>query len=403
MGGILKKEQGKNVIFVVCVAVILLIRFLSVFYVPDVFCDEGDIMNHIRSLLAYHTDSEGNDFPLYSKVGAGLTTYTYIYPMALLCKFFGISALRVRVLQQIITVFSCFISALAIKNLNEDSEIFRIILVISLTLPWGFVQANRIWDPAFVPLYFSLHLFFFSLYYKYASKKTRITKIITNVFLAISFGSLVLLAVVYPPCRIPAVAMWVYVVIWLLREKKISFFQLGFIVVICTILSIPLAVNLTNPEFNARATSILVFNEERSFWDSMILWVANFAELIGPKFLFVTGDINYRHAVPYLGMLGTLSIIPMIKIFKSSIGKSCKYMLFTIIMTFISVALTDEGMPHSLRSCLAWIPFSILIGYGWKDIADGRSGKKKILLQILVISFFMLYAYVYYNFYSNLV
>ena len=79
----------------------------------------------------------------------------------------------------------------------------------SLTLPWGFVQANRIWDPSFVPLYFSIAFYFYVLLIKRENKEYQ------KYIFAILYSSFtVLLAIVYPPCRIPAVFMWIYMTLY---------------------------------------------------------------------------------------------------------------------------------------------------------------------------------------------
>ncbi len=401
------KFEYKTIIFIIIILSIIAVRFLSIKYVPDVFCDEEDILNHMNSISSSGVDTEGNKLPLFMTVGEGLSTYTYIYPMIILSKFCNaITPTNIRIIQQILTILSCYLIAKGIKRLTNNSELFRIILFTGLSLPWGFVQANRIWDPALVPLYFSLHFYFFTLFYNkrnYTLFNKKISSIINSTFLIISFSFLVLLAVVYPPCRIPAVAMWIFLIVFLFYKRKITITQFAMVVIASSILSLPLAINiLFNSEFNQRASKLLIFNDKTNILKSIYYLIRNFFKLLSFKFLFIAGDNNYRHAVHSWGMLGFLTIIPLIKVLFTKIENISYYMIFTILFTFFSVSLTNDGMPHSLRSCLVWLPFTILIGYGWEYLLKNKSTKLKVIFQILSILSFITYLYLYYNFYTSL-
>lgn len=95
---------------------------------------------------------------LFFPVGVGLTTYTYFYPMLSILSITGVGVFKARIIQQVLTIIACLFLSLAIKIwANGDKKLFWIVLFVSLTIPWGFVQANRIWDPSFVPLFFSIY------------------------------------------------------------------------------------------------------------------------------------------------------------------------------------------------------------------------------------------------------
>ena len=134
---------------------------------------------------------------------------------------------------------------------------------------------------------------------------------------------------------------------------------------------------------------------------SLFQWLKNFSNLISPAFLFVSGDSNYRHCIPYGGVLGTISAIPIFYGLRQKIDKNMKYMIFIAFLTLLSTALTNEGMPHSLRSCLAWMPCGIFISFYWQKIIE-KSTKHKILCLSLMLIFFALYFATYMKFYINL-
>lgn len=391
------KVNYRNVSYIAIIIIVMACRIISVWVTPDVFRDEEEILNHLYSLIHYHTDNYGNFMPLFSRVGVGLTTYCYMYPMAALGCIVGVSAVRIRVLQQIITICACFLTACAVYIFTNRKSLSQICLFVSLTIPWGFVQANRIWDPALVPFYFSVYFLFFSLLIKkkFIGIKTRF------LYLVISFSFLVLIAVVYPPCRIPAVVMWLYSLIWGIKEKIIGRNEIIVIIITSVIFSLPLAINMLTPGFNKRTTSILVF-QGGALYKEIFLWATNFAKMISPEFLFLTGDNNYRHSVPVWGVLGSISVIPIVCCLREKLAEMARYMLFIIFVTFLSVALTNEGIPHSLRGCLAWLPFSVIISIGWDKIISKTGIIGKVLCISTIGAGFIIYFGLYMVYYTNL-
>lgn len=157
------KKNFKSAIFPLISLIIIICRFISIKFVPDVYCDEQDILNHIQSIITTGYDTNGNHLPLFPIVGAGRATFPYLYPMLLFLSFFGVTAVNARFIQQILTIIACLLTSYSVKLWINKKDIFWFTFLTSLTLPWGFVQANRIWDPSFVPVYFAIYFFFFTL------------------------------------------------------------------------------------------------------------------------------------------------------------------------------------------------------------------------------------------------
>lgn len=359
------------------------------FFVDDIFYDEQIILDNIESLLMNGVDLQNVEWPLYITVGLGYSTYVFFYPILLISKIVGLNAIAIRICQQLLTSLACALFSYGVYKWNQNKESFFVTLYVSLTLPWGIVQANRIWDPAFVPIYFSIYFVCFSI----LMKNDNLSKIKKWACSIVGFGMLVILAVVYPPCRIPAVAIWIISFIWAVKEERISISHSIGIVLTCMILSIPLVINMLNPEFNSRSAELFVIKGE-SIRQEIFQFFKNFASLFNPSFLFVTGDVVSRHSLPIFGMLGTISIIPIYKQIKSGNTKLNNFFWVVIVTTFISVALTDDYNPHSLRSCLAWLPFSGIIAFGLKEILTNIGSKVKtfiILGEILFFAIWMLF------------
>lgn len=383
------KNNKQYVIYSVFLFVVAC-RLVSIFFMPDVYKDEAVILSYFNAFISGENISN-NINNLFFPVGAGLTTYTYFYPMLSILSIMGVGVFKARIIQQVLTIFACLFLSLAIKIwANDNKKLFWIVLFVSLTIPWGFVQANRIWDPSFVPLFFSIYFLFFSL----LMKKENLSDFKKYFYSVISFSFLVFLAIVYPPCRISAVLIWVISLFWGLKTKRINYFHSIVIIIVSSLLSIPLAYNLLfNPYFNARSAKLLIFNGNR-FMDALYLFVMNFLSLINPIFLFFGGDVNYRHSLPIFGIIGTISIIPLLSLVIKRNLKDysiCIFSFFIIIVSFISTALTKTNMPHSLRACLCWMPFSILISYGWYSFLKGKSFKSELITYIAMLAFFVIY------------
>lgn len=338
---------------------LILSRYFSIKFVPDFYLDEQEILAHVKAIIETRCDSEGNRWPLYVTAGGGLSTYAFLYPMAFFCSVFGDGVVNARFVLQTLTIIACFLTARGMWIWTGRRESFWYTLFIALTLPWGFIQANRIWDPAFVPIFFSI--FFFSLCKFLKSDLEKWKKIFCEL---VMFGMLVMLAVVYPSCRIPAVAMCVYVMIWGWRAGKLSWRDTFVVVIWCILLSAPtLYYMLFVPEFNDRAAELILFGRGNVARE-ICTFIGNFLTYLLPTWMFVTGDEIYRHNMSWLGALGTINIPAFIAWLRKKWDKLECFLLYTILWTFAGTSLTDEYHPHTLRTCLAWVPFAILLAGG---------------------------------------
>lgn len=383
-----KSTKKTNICLFIVFVLIIIFKYCSALKI-DLYSDEAEILDCIESIIKTGSDAYGNRFPLFSKVGIGLTTYTFFYPMAILMyPLKRIGPFRARFLLQTLSILSCFLTAKSMVLWIKNKKIFWITLFVTLSLPWNFVQANRIWDPAFVPLYFSLFLYFYSKLINTADTKKKL-----SIYSVLTFSSLVFLAIVYPPNRIPAVALWTYCFIKTIKEKKLQGITIPVVIVVCTILSLPLAYNiLFNPSFNQRAEFLLVFKGGDLYQEIFYLF-RNIGSYLSFNYLFITGDIIIRHSLPVFGILGTTSLIPIIYNFKNptkdlNSKKVINMMLFVIVFTILSVSLTNDYHPHTLRLCMAMVPTSIILAILWGNILDKQNVKnQKILYFVMFFSF----------------
>lgn len=378
------------------VSCIVALRLVSAYFVPDVFCDEIEVHAHVNSMIATGCDSLGNPHPLYTKEGDGLHTFTYLYPMSLLCRMFGKSIDSMRLLQQILTVLSCLLLAAAARKWGGGERRFWTVLVVSLTLPWGFLQANRVWDPALVPLYFSVAFWFSTQVLRGGPGGAKTRHVVAaSVFL-------VLLATLYPPDRIPAVWMWLWLFFTAWREGKATPRQLALAVAVSALVSLPMVVSFfCYPGFNARPVYLFVFRG-RPLGVALQLMAKSFAGLFNADFLFATGDLCRRHSLPVLGMLGPLSVVPLWAFVRRVRATPLPVLLAGVILTtYFADALTvyDYNSPNSLRSCMAWMPWAVFLACGWDWFLEGRSRAGRVAWYAAYAVWFAVYFgfYMHYN------
>ena len=213
--------------------------------------------------------------------------------------------------------------------------------------------------------------------------------------------SLVFMAYSYPPYWVSAPILFLAAYLTLYFKKHISIKSIILSCIAAAVLAIPLLLFILQPGTLDRTSNIGVFSNT-TILGGTGLFIKNILLLINPIFLFIYGDSNNRHSVGIQGMLGVAALIPIIvlawsvikKYFqnKSTLFEKNEITLFAIgvcgfIISLIGSALTNEGQPHSLRSCGAW-PFTIiLIAIGWNLILRQKNRRlKKIAITIFVLA-----------------
>ncbi len=104
--------------WLLAVACIIAFRLVAACHVYDVFRDEDSILGDVKSLMSTGRDTHGKLLPLYTQVGTGnaFVTYTYLYPMAVMCRLLGQSVDAARMAQQLLTILACFLLADAVRR-----------------------------------------------------------------------------------------------------------------------------------------------------------------------------------------------------------------------------------------------------------------------------------------------
>jgi hypothetical protein len=269
----------------------------------------------------------------------------------------------------------------------------------NLAVPHGLVSVSRIaWDP---PL-----AVFFIVAFMFALDRPRLF-LIAALMLALS-------AYTYPPMRIMGPLLLILFPEIKLKEKIRLF-------LVFAIACIPLFIKVASPEFMLRANTHGIwshnFENPYSSWGLLGLPILFFLQVIKhltPSFLFLHGDMNLRHSIGVFGMLSYLDAYALILVIilllnKCLNKKNCifqnneqvsllKLALIGIVVGIIPSALTNQGIPHGLRSIGCWPYFAILTGLILSRVDDFISSRWFRVITISIgLIFFSTYIYQYFT------
>ena len=359
---------------------------------PGFFVDEAATGAHVVSMLQHGTNAHGQAWPLFSaSLGGGYTTPVYLYPLVAWSALFGTNELALR-------SFSMFVGMCAVLLIGYTIHLWLgkkagvVATFVGLLLPWAWLQSSLAWDPALVPLVTALAFWAFSVLVLQTKGRARLA---SHVILPLA---LVSLAYLYPPMRVGAPLLFLLAYGYLLYTKRISVVALAVTCAGAAVVALPLAQFILQPDALGRSQELSVFHNTSTF-NGLGIALANFLAMLNPLFLFATGDPNLRHATGIQGMLGVAALVPVaavIVVFIMSLIK--KHRLFSTPQTQLLVvalcgastsllgsALTNEGQPHSLRACAAWVFFVIIIAIGWQLLAQAKH-RRALLCSALIIA-----------------
>lgn len=93
-------------------------------------------------------------------------------------------------------------------------------------------------------------------------------------------------------------------------------------------------------------------------------FITNYFTYFGPEFLFIEGDHRTRHATQFGGMLlwVTLPLVVagLVAVWRKRDQPFIRFVFFGTLVSPVSAALTQEGVPHALRASLM-LPFLLVL------------------------------------------
>lgn len=392
---------SKAELFLVAVCIVgAFARFVGVTQGPPGFyIDEAAISAQVVcARQSGGIDVYGNSWPLFSQVlGGGYISPAYLYGGILWTSLFGDSIGAFRSFAAffgLLTIVGVFFLARALWTRTEAAWFCALCAAVS---PWGFLFSRIAWDPILAPCFLV-----WGFYFLMRSQNRMIRD-------GIFAGFLVAMAMYsYPPVRVQVVLMVPFAA-WLifkseqLRLRKAVAFGLSVLACLVPLL------NLTfNGTIQGRFNMLSIWNHDYlqqfggfSISTVLRLFAENIAQHFSPRYLFLSGDANFRHSTQAAGQWSLLDIGALVAALVFAVRRkklearerlAALFVVASYFAGIVPAALTWESNPHSLRSIGAF-PF-LALGSGWV-LYRLSIWKKQVVAVIAVaaLSFFTFYFY----------
>jgi 4-amino-4-deoxy-L-arabinose transferase-like glycosyltransferase len=384
---------------IILLGIILLAAFLRLYKLstyPALNADEAAIGYNAYSLLETGRDEHGNSWPIHFKSFNDYKPGLYIYLAMPFVKVLGLNEWSVRLPNALLGTASVFLIYLLVNKLlksqlfesNQKNGLENVALITSFLLaisPWHLHFSRGGWEANTATFFIMLGIYLFMKFVDNYKKSVLIFSVI----------SFVLSLHTYHSARIVTPLIVFGLLINYQKEIRKSIKPLMISLLLGIILLTPLVRDFTKGEIISRATGVGLFadvgpiektNEQRMEHKgtfSIILhnkvvnyglaFLKNWGAHYHGLFLFISGDVIQRNAVPETGQMYLFEIITVLvglyfifKNYKLS-NKAINVLIWWLIIAPIPAALTFQS-PHALRAQNMIIPLTIISAYGLYEL-----------------------------------
>lgn len=413
------------ILLILVVVFAFFFRFFKVTEIPpSLNWDEVSIGYNAYSVLKTGRDEWGVFLPIHFQAFGEFKLPVQIYASIPAIAIFGLNDFGVRITPVIygtLSVLFLFFLGRKIFKSNFIGLISALLLAIS---PWHIQLTRASFESAFAVLWIILGVWFFIKGLE--EKKWLIISMIPFALSIYTYNSaraftpLLLLAIGIIYCRA------------ILKNPKL------FIVsgAIFALLMVPLVPSLLSSERSARFKLVSVtddsglvprINQNRGLstlpqplprlvhnkvtYISMYT-VKNYLSHFTPDFLFISGAPHKQHHVQNMGQLymfqAPFLLLGLYFLFKKRLEHHF-LLLSWVLLAFIPVSITNDSIPHALRTLIAVPFYQLLTAFGgyqvykWLKATRANVGILAVLALMLIVTFEMSrYINNYYNIYPNL-
>jgi hypothetical protein len=143
-----------------------------------------------------------------------------------------------------------------------------------------------------------------------------------------------------------------------------------------------------------------------------VVFLQNYFKHFSPRFLFVSGDSNWRHSTQNFGELGWLDILALVfgialavRKLRGNSKKMAAEGMGTLVWCaaagFVPAALTWESLPHALRSLSVWPFWAVIAGCLLSAFVEEYAWGAP-LTAALAVAFFVTFSAAYFSRYPTL-
>jgi len=379
-------------------------RFVALDRIPSgFFRDEADKGYGAFCLLKTGADAQGRSWPLFISSLSIYTTPLYQYLLIPAVACFGLSEYVVRspaALAGMLTVAFVFLLVRRWMGFWAAIVASFLLAVSPWHLPFSRWANQGILLPCFLTIFMLVR------------EKSRERRLWV-------FGSCLALTGAlysYEPAKVLVPLLLAGLVLHdLFRRDSRDLKSDGILIGVLALSALPMLLfHLSHAEMsNARFSSISVFRGyEGDLLGVTVQIVRNFLEHVSPKYLFISGDANLRHSVASMGQLYLTECIALALACFAVIREKRREDVICIIWFVAAIfpaSLTNEGIPHSLRTIGAVVPltllsargFGVMIDYAASKGLSSKVGKGTLALLVATLCLIVLFMMDYYGSYAS--
>ena len=389
---------------------------------PSPYWEEVALGYDAYSILETGKDHHGNSFPIVAFESFGdWKPALYFYALVPFIKFLGLTELAVRLpaaLSGIAIVIGVGILARQFVEKKKRNIFQLIVMGVTAISPWAIQFSRAGWE---VNLATALILWGVVLFMKGLEKKKR--------KLWFLIGSVVLLSLsmyAYHSAKVVAPLLGLGLAILWFKKKEKNLAQLIISAGVALVLISPIIFSLGSSQTNQRFTETSIFSDSsvieesnlrkeragntllsRVIYHRYVLFtkeiLQNFFDHFQADFLFVSGDVNPRHSIQYMGTFYHLEAVFLILGFYALFSRKNKYgwfLLWWLVIGIFPAALT-KTTPHALRILPTLPVWMILIGLGIQESLNLFKKYKKVLV-VMIVLVYLASMSMFWRFYSKI-
>lgn len=404
---------------ILVVAVSFFLRFFQVTEIPPALnWDEVSIGYNAYSVLKTGKDEWNQPFPIHFKSYGEYKLPVQIYASIPGIYLFGLNELGVRITPVIygtLTVLVLFFLGRALFESELAGLVSALLMGIS---PWHIQLTRASFESSLATLWVVLGIWFFIKGFR--KEKWFIVSMIPFALSVFTYNS----TRIFTP-------LFLFSILIIYRKKLIEFKKIVIVsFVLFTVLLIPLAPFLLSGERSARYKLVSItddpgliprINENRGhsklpkplpkLVHNKISYVAfyftrNYLAHFTPQFLFISGAPHRQHHVQNMGELYLFQALFLLIGLYAVFGFKNRFrgvLAAWVLLAFVPVAVTNDSIPHALRTLVAAPFYQLISGFGFvfslKWFKRWNLWIKMLSIIILIIFVIACLIWYFYNYY----
>jgi hypothetical protein len=390
----------------------IVLRFYQIANVPPgLYIDEASIGYNAYTILINGVDEHSVPYPVWFRSFGEYKMPVYIYLTTFVMAVAGKSEIAVRFTAAFFGVLTVPLVYFFVRKLMMlEKKQFSRELQKSLPLLAGFLLAVTPWHIQFSRAGFEVTVAVFlylgaSYLFLFFLERKQVRYLYASILMFI------LTMYTYHSFRVITPLSLIVLFLFLAFSKYISRKNLLITMIITGLLIFPIAEFSLTKKGSERFSQTSAFSEYPVHsWSEMLLvypmiYLKNYIAFFSPHFLFNFGDGIGRHQIPGFGLLFRWEFPFLIAGFSAMI-KTRKSLLTKLLLLMVFLAPIPAALvrpsPHSLRSLLMVLPFTIIIAFGIMSVAHAMKGKFRWILLLFIpialfeSAFYLHYYYVHY-------